>query len=227
MKKTLVTGISGFIGSRLFKKVGDFGIDRKLGNDLLTMPEFPEGVDLVYHLAASTSVEESWSKQEMYMLDLVALARLVKAYPDARIIYAQSAASIEASSPYGFSKWACGEYLKRFHKNHVICTFPNVYGGGQGVVDMFKGKSEVIIYGDGKQVRDFVHVDDIVEGLLLAKDWPAGEYSMGSGKGTTVNELAEGKRVVMAKERKEIRESILPNTTPDWSAKIDVMEYMR
>ena len=54
-------------------------------------------------------------------------ARIVKEYPEARIIYTASSATKE-TSPYGFSKWASGEYIKNFHKNYVICILPNVYG---------------------------------------------------------------------------------------------------
>lgn len=223
----MITGHKGFIGSLLNKRLSDhFGIDFKEGKNLISC-ELPKGVDTIYHLAAWTSVEESWSLPYIYQMDLVVIARLVKEYPNAKIIYAQSAASLEVNSPYGFSKWVCGEYLKKFHKNYVICTFPNVYGGGKGVVDIFKNKEEVTIYGDGEQIRDFVHVDDIIEGLVLAENWSVGEYCMGSGKGTKVKDLAIGKTIIWADARNEIRESILPNTTPDWSPKTDIMEYMK
>ena len=63
-------------------------------------------------------------------------------------------------------------------------------------------------------------------GLVKAKDWEAGEYSLGSGISTTVLELAEGKTVNFAPARKEQREAIVPNTTPDWEATIDVIDYI-
>jgi UDP-glucose 4-epimerase len=85
----------------------------------------------------------------------------------------------------------------------------------------------VTIYGDGLQTRDFVYVDDIVRGLILAQQWEKGEYFMGSEKGTNILSLSEGKIVNFAPARKETRESILPNTTPDWSPIIDVFDYMK
>jgi len=214
METYLITGHKGWIGSKLFEKVKAVGIDLKDSQDLRSciLPD----VDVIYHLAANTSVEESWRIPNLYMRDLEVMATLVDRYPKAKIIYAQSASSLDIQSPYGFSKWACGEYLKKFHKNYVICTFPNVYGGGKGVVDIFKDKEEVTIYGDGLQVRDFVHIDDIIKGLILAKDWAVGEYSMGSGKGTRILDLAKGKKINFLPARSEIRESILPNTTPNW-----------
>jgi nucleoside-diphosphate-sugar epimerase len=101
-----------------------------------------------------------------------------------------------------------------------------VYGTGRSVVDIFKRSQEVTIFGDGMQTRDYVYIDDIVNGLLLAKDWPLGEYEMGSGKQTTVMELAAGKSVLFAPARKEARESIMSNTTPNWYPQMDVLEYL-
>lgn len=222
----LITGSHGFIGSNLLKKIEGTCIDLKIGNDIFTHPVI-EGVDTIYHLAAQTSVEDSWKDPFTDSLNFNMVVKLSRDYPNARIIFAQSAASLEMNSPYGFSKRIGGDYLKLFHKNYVICTFPNVYGGGKGVVDLFKGQDHVTIYGNGDAVRDFVHVDDIVEGLVKAQKWPIGEYFMGSGKGTRIYDLAKGKNIHFAPARKEISESILPNTTPDWSAKVDVMEYIK
>lgn len=223
----LITGSSGFIGSRLSKRFDHYvPLDLKIGLNILDCV-LPKNIDFIYHLAAQTSVEESWNDPLLDSYNLNMVVRLIKEYPQSKIIFAQSAAAKEHSSPYGFSKWASGEYLKQFHNNYVICTFPNVYGGGKGVVDLFKGKDEVTIYGDGEQIRDFVHVDDIIEGLILAKDWLVGEYSMGSGKGTKIKDLAIGKRITFAPERKEIKESILENSTPNWYPKINVLEYIK
>lgn len=224
----LLTGSSGFIGSRLLKDFeGVVCVDLRDGMNLLTC-DLPKDIDVIYHLAAQSSVESSWH-DPLHDLDNIRItARLVKEYPNAKIIYADSCASLEASSPYGFSKKASGDYLKTFHKNYVSCIFPNIYGeGSKSVVDIFKGKDEVTIFGDGFQVRDYVHVDDIVEGLVKAKDWDCGEYFMGSEKGTTVDELAKGKRVIYAPARKEIREVIVKNTTPNWRCKTDVLEYIK
>jgi UDP-glucose 4-epimerase len=216
----IITGNKGMIGSRF---EGD-GIDLKDGLNLLSC-DLPE-TDLIYHFASQISVESSWADPLHDLDNIRMMARLVKRYPKARIIYTSSAAALDVTSPYGFSKWAAGEYLKKFHSNYVICYLPNLFGGGSGVMEKFKGKKEVTVYGDGLQVRDFVHIDDIVKALHLAKDWPTGEYQLGSGKGTRIIDLTKGKTVTYAPPRKEIRESILRNDAPNWEPSINVLEYI-
>lgn len=224
----LLTGNRGMIGKKLRPQLDCLCLDLVSGGNVITS-DLPE-VDTIYHLAAQTSVESSWFDPVHDSDNLKMVVRLVHKYPNAKIIFAQSGAIADPSaSPYAFSKWACGEYLKRFHKNYVICVFPNVYGveGSKGVVDLFKGKDEVTVYGDGEQTRDFVHVDDIIKGLLQAQNWATGEYFMGSGKGTRIKDLATGKRIIWADARKEQRESVLPNTTPDWKPEINVFDYIK
>lgn len=223
----LVTGYKGFIGQELTPLIEEewVGIDVREGMNLLTCP-LPE-VDTIIHLAAQSSVESSWSDPVHDSDNLKMTVRLAHHYPNSKIIYAQSAASVDQSSPYGFSKWAAGEYLKRFHENTVHLVFPNIYGeGSRSVVDIFKETDPVTVYGDGLSVRDYVHVGDLIQGILKAVHWDAGEYEMGSGKATTVLELAKGKQKVFAPARKEARESVLRNTTPDWEPSTDVMEYL-
>lgn len=223
----LITGFKGNIGSKLAILFTNFiGIDTKDGKNLLTC-ELPEEIDVIYHLAAHAPVEDSWKDPVRTVENLATTVRLVHKYPNAKVIFASTGASIDPVSPYGFSKWACNEYLKRFHKNVVILYFPNIFGIPRSVVDIFKGKDEVIIYGDGKQTRDYVHVDDIVSALYKAKDWDAGEYFCGSGKKTNLLQLAEGKTVHFEEARKEARESVLSNTTPSWKPTINVLDYIK
>lgn len=224
---TLITGHLGFIGKLLHAKLPNaIGIDVRQGYNLLTC-ELPKDIDVIYHLAAQSDVVASWN-DPLHDLDNVRItARLVKEYPNARIIYANSCASVDAVTPYGFSKKISGDYLKQFHADYVSCIFPNIYGdGSRSVVDIFKGKDNVTVYGDGLQTRDYVHVDDIVEGLLLAKNWSTGSYFMGSEHSTTVLELAQGKSILWLPKRNEAYEVVVPNTTPEWRPTINVIDYI-
>ena len=91
----LVTGHKGFIGSKLFAKLdGATGIDIREGMNLLTCL-LPRDVDVVYHLAAQSSVESSWY-DTLHDLDNIRItARIAHAYPNAKIIYANSCAPVD------------------------------------------------------------------------------------------------------------------------------------
>lgn len=223
----LITGSQGFIGTKLSEYFPDaFGVDIKTGENLLSC-SLPE-VNLIYHLAAQTSVEASWEDPVTDSYNISMVARLVKEYPNARIIYTDSAASLDRQSPYGFSKWAAAQYLKQFHQNYVICQLPNVYGpGSHSVVDIFKNNIEITLYGEGKNIRDYVHVEDIVNGILKAAFWEKGEYQLGTGKGTAVRDLLRPHhKVTYAPARKESPRSVLKNTTPNWEPQMTLKDYL-
>lgn len=234
----LVTGAKGFIGQKLvmaleeIQKGSVFGIDIQDGMNLLSCPLPPEeDIDFIYHLAAQTSVESSW-QDPLHDLDNVRMtARLVKEYPNTKIIHASSCAVINPKSPYGFSKKCAAEYLIYFHENHVNLVFPNIYGyGSKSVVDIFKESKEITIYGDGLQTRDFVHVDDIIKAMVLARNWIQGGYMLGSEKSTSVLALAQAtkKNIYHAPARKEEREMIVPNISMDnWKPIVNVFEYLK
>ncbi len=87
----------------------------------------------------------------------------------------------------------------------VILRFQNVYGEGQslqnpytGIISIFFNRArqgmDIPIYEDGLESRDFIHIDDIVDGLMaaLVADVPDGAtINLGAGVPTTVMELAQ------------------------------------
>lgn len=110
-------------------------------------------------------------------------------------------------SPYGVSKLAAENYVRVFHEVYglkTICLrYFNVYGPRQssgpysGVISIFTNRllmnKPPVIYGDGKQMRDFTNVKDVVRANLLALDSKkaVGEvFNIATGKPTTINELA-------------------------------------
>jgi len=110
-------------------------------------------------------------------------------------------------SPYGISKLAAEEYVllgaPAFGIEPVVLRFFNTYGPRQayspyvGVVTIFITRLlqglPCAIYGDGRQCRDFVHVSDVVRACLAAGSSATAvgqRINVGSGRGTTVNELA-------------------------------------
>jgi UDP-glucose 4-epimerase len=106
-------------------------------------------------------------------------------------------------SAYGIAKLAAEEYVQgwdRMHRSgHVVLRFANVYGPRQspslegGVISIFLERmatgQETLVYGDGGQTRDFVHVGDVVRAVLAAADRRGGIYNVGTGVETTVTEL--------------------------------------
>jgi UDP-glucose 4-epimerase len=111
---------------------------------------------------------------------------------------------IRPASPYGISKAVGDEYLRYFRDadglDYVSLRYGNVYGprqdpsGEAGVVGIFAQKmlrgEQPIINGNGRQTRDFVYVDDVVEANMVAITRAAhGIYNVGTGKESTINEL--------------------------------------
>ena len=107
-------------------------------------------------------------------------------------------------SPYGISKLATENYVryhsKRHGFGHVILRYANVYGerqnpeGEAGVIGIFceniiSGKS-CLIFGDGEQTRDYVHVSDVSQANLLAAGLKEeGTFNIGTSVESSVNDI--------------------------------------
>lgn len=107
-------------------------------------------------------------------------------------------------SPYGLSKFCGEQYLSYYQRvggiQVVNLRYANVYGprqdpyGEAGVVAIFIQKllngEQAIINGNGRQTRDFVFVDDVVEAnLSVMGQQIQGTYNVGTGKETSINDL--------------------------------------
>ena len=140
-------------------------------------------------------------------------------YGDANIIPTPENYSAKPISPYGIAKLSIDNYLyyykKVFNLNFVSLRYPNVYGprqnskGEAGAVAIFCDKilkgEKAIINGNGKQTRDYIYIDDIVEANILALEKKAqGIFNVGTGKEISVNELFE--KIV-----KNLPDACLPN----------------
>ena len=248
-----MTGGAGFIGSHLVDRLVDDGcavrvldnlstgnlanIQNHIGKDRFNFvrgdicnPELVglvvKDVDLVFHLAAQTSVPLSIEKPQLTYetnvtgtLNLLAacakqkncklvLASTCAVYGDSQYLPIDEKHPTCPISPYAESKLAAERYCLGFSERKLCCSvvlrFFNVYGPRQGLNDYSgvitkfvencrKGKS-LTVFGDGLQSRDFVNVRDVVGAVLEAARNPKAEgevLNIGSGKPTTVNELAE------------------------------------
>lgn len=109
-------------------------------------------------------------------------------------------------SPYGINKLASEFYVDFFAKHHgfqsIILRYSNVYGLRQnpasesGVVSIFENRIRnglpPVVYGDGEQIRDYIHVSDVIAANILVSELESPKheiFNVGTGKGTSLNEL--------------------------------------
>jgi len=127
-------------------------------------------------------------------------------YGEGRVVPAPEDHPVAPEAPYGQSKFAAEGYCELFNRLHGLSTvslrYGNVYGprqdplGEAGVVAIFCGRLRAgqrpIVFGDGRQVRDYVHVADVVSANLAAAESDAtGPFNIGTGRETTVLDLVE------------------------------------
>lgn len=107
-------------------------------------------------------------------------------------------------SAYSFSKTAMVQLLQTFHRVHglpaVVVRPTLAYGPGQGTEMFLAALVTALLAGErfpmtaGEQTRDFVYVDDVVEGLLAAAATPearGGVFNLGSAEPVRLRDLAE------------------------------------
>lgn len=113
-------------------------------------------------------------------------------------------AKLGPTTPYGASKMSSEAYCKVYNLCYNIPTrivrLFNIYGPGKRglvVYDIIKKlllKPEVLeLYGDGNQIRDFLYIEDAVDGLeIIAENGKNGDvYNLGSGVPVSIIELSK------------------------------------
>ncbi len=132
---------------------------------------------------------------------------------DIKIIYSASSSKFgnkgrdEHLSPYSWTKSKNIELIKNysdwFQLNYEIVYFYNVYGPGHirkgemaAVIGIFENcylkNIPITVIKPGTQKRDFTHVDDIINGVMLAfKKNLNGEFMLGTNKNTSVENIAK------------------------------------
>ncbi|QDT37633.1 NAD-dependent epimerase/dehydratase family protein [Stratiformator vulcanicus] len=173
-------------------------------------------------VSVSRSVREPEFDAEVNVLGLLNVIRCCGESEVERLLFASSGGAIygdvlspakedhptQPLAPYGISKMVGEHYLRFAHAEHgliaVALRYSNVYGprqdphGEAGVVAIFSQKmlsgEEVTIFGDGKYVRDYVHVGDVAAANVAALDaeLEAGKhaFNIGTAVPTDVNQLA-------------------------------------
>lgn len=114
---------------------------------------------------------------------------------------------IDPLTPYAIDKYATErfviDYGKLYNLNTVATRFFNVYGPKQnpcspysGVLSLIRDRIKLnrsfILYGDGRQTRDFVYIDDVVQALLIIavdESIKLSVFNVATGKRTSLNDV--------------------------------------
>jgi UDP-glucose 4-epimerase len=208
----LITGGSGFIGKNLRLRLAsqcsvvnvDINPQGDPGAHILDvaqrLPNF-YGNTLV-HLAAYTNIRQSLAHPRTTITSninsLLNCIDLVRTEKFNTLVFTSSASSALSASPYLASKAAgeaiCNAYYKSYNLDIRVLKLSSVYGPHSihknSVIAAFikrcLNKCSLLIYGDGSQSRDFIHVDDVVNAIISGKSG-----YICSGKLVTIKYLAE------------------------------------
>ncbi len=181
-----------------------------------------QNIDGIFHEAGLTLVPESFEKpEEYYDVNVNGTENIFKISKKigVKVVYASSSSVYGKTekipikeddpknpiNPYGKTKVEKDNLAEKYSKEGcsiIGLRYFNVFGKGQtgtyaGVITKFleclKNKTAPIIYGDGKQVRDFVSVEDVASANLQAmlSNTKNGFFNIGTGTPTTILELAE------------------------------------
>lgn len=131
-------------------------------------------------------------------------------YGDTKIVPTPESAPINPVSPYGLQKYIGEEYCKLFSEIYDLDTvclrYFNIYGPGMShdgayslVLSVWKNQFDkglpLTVTNDGKQKRDFTHVDDVVQANVLAalsdKKLKGQSFNVGTGKSYSMNEVVD------------------------------------
>lgn len=172
-------------------------------------------IEVLIHCAAISGIGECNNNPELSnSVNVKGTFNLLKCLnPKAKIIFPSSSAvyGVCQESPiteahpedprgvYGKTKLE-GEKLVKLHNRYVILRFSNIYGYGlfckRTVTDLFIEKAlsdkPLEVKGDGRQRRDFVHINDAIRSYMLAiKSDLNGCYNIGGNQALNINEIAE------------------------------------
>jgi UDP-glucose 4-epimerase len=185
-----------------------------LGGDIRGMNNIKDTpYDYIFHLAALSRIQPSFQNPTLtFSVNVDGTKQVVEyAYHNkSKLIYAGSSSRHHNPmlSPYAMSKHMGEEWIKMFkgvyELNAEIVRFYNVYGPGElvdshmaAVIGLWraavKNDTPILIHGDGKQKRDFTHIDDIVDGLIRIAESDEKHddaWELGTGRNYSLNEVA-------------------------------------
>ena len=217
-------------------------------------------VDVCFHLAALSRIQPSFENPTEFFRVNTSGTEAVCEWArkgNVKVIYAGSSSQWHDpfQSPYAMYKKlgedVCKMYKKVFGTDIEIARFYNVYGPNEitegrwaAVIGLWRGQVEknhpITIIGDGKQRRDFTHVDDIVDGLIkiaFGTEKHEDAWELGTGFNYSLNEVADMftqkfncVKVYMTDQKGNYRETKRVNddaiTRLGWAPKDSLKEYI-
>jgi len=215
-----------------------------------------EKFDIVYHLAAKARIQPSFINPIDYFETnatvTMKIAEICSKF-NIPLIYAGSSShhSGKFKNPYTFSKDIGEDILEMFYNcfnlRYSIARFYNVYGpyqlleGGYTTlignwVNNINKSLPCEIYGDGEQTRDFTHVDDIIDALILIikKEAYGNKFELGRGENISINKVAKMfkinpvyKNSKSGEARDTLCENKIAHKILNWTPKKDLMDFIK
>jgi UDP-glucose 4-epimerase len=158
--------------------------------------------EVSYDLISTIKYLELCRKRQLRWV-FISSGGTVYGHTDAKAIL--ETANTQPICTYGLVKLSIEQYYSLYHKAHnvdyVVVRLSNPYGPwqrpltGQGLVATLIYRAlngeAIDVWGTGENVRDYIYIDDAIEGILsVANDGQSGEiYNVGTGVGTSINEL--------------------------------------
>ena len=191
------------------------GVEYREGHTKNVEKHVPETPDIIYHLGEYARVEQSLLEPDVvHELNTLGTRGVMEFWKKRRckLVYAGSSTKFgdggqtRKSSPYASTKAANTELVKEIGEReglpYAITYFYNVYGPGERagiygtVIEAFKqmylSGAPITVTAPGTQKRNFTHVDDIVDALVLVGEKGHGdEYGLGNEKSFTILEAAQ------------------------------------
>jgi UDP-glucose 4-epimerase len=191
------------------------GVEYREGHTKDIEQHVPETPDIVYHLGEYSRVERSltepavvWDLNKVGTFAVLEFCRKKKV----KILYAGSSTKFgdgglgRDQSPYAWAKATNTELVKNYGAwyglPYAITYFYNVYGPGERagaygtVIEIFRQKylagEPLSVNAPGTQKRNFTHVDDIVNGLVLAGEQGEGDdFGLGDKQAYSILDVAQ------------------------------------
>jgi UDP-glucose 4-epimerase len=216
-----------------------------------------ETPDLIYHLGEYSRVEVSLAEPSVVLdLNMVGTLGVLEFWrkKGAKLVYAGSSTKFadgglgRDQSPYAWTKASNTELVRDFGAwyalPYAITYFYNVYGPGERsgkygtVVEIFRQQSlkkeSLMVVSPGTQKRNFTHVDDIIDGLMLVGEKGEGdEFGLGADQSYSILEVAGlfGGKIVMLPERSGNRMSATLDTSKaraiGWRPERTLTDYVK